>query len=78
MSACEHFVVLYRIESIMTALDQPLGFTCWAENTEHAEEQCLNAYPDADIVWVWAGPEQDAYLAALENYYDLAPDTLDI
>lgn len=25
-------------------------FVCWAEDTEHAEEQALNAYPSAIII----------------------------
>lgn len=72
-----YYCVLYRIESIMSVLDQPFGFLCCADDSEHAEEQCLNAYPDADIVWVWNGPQEDAYFAALENYYDLAPEIPD-
>lgn len=31
------------------------GFRCMAEDSEHAEEQFLNAHPDADIVWINAG-----------------------
>jgi hypothetical protein len=46
------YTVLYRIESIMSPLDIPFGFSCMAEDTDHAEEQCLNAYPDCDIMWV--------------------------
>jgi hypothetical protein len=46
------FVVLYRIESIMCPLDEPFSFMCSAENVDHAEEQCLNACPDCEIVWV--------------------------
>ena len=49
------YIVLYRIESIMTPLDSPFGFQCWADDTDHAEEQCINAYPDADIVWLVEG-----------------------
>jgi hypothetical protein len=46
------YIVLYRREDIMAPADPPFAFKCWAEDTEHAEEQCLNADPDCDIVWV--------------------------
>lgn len=46
------YVVLYRREDIMAPADPPFAFKCMAEDTDHAEEQCLNAEPDADIVWV--------------------------
>lgn len=66
MDNMKEFVVLYRVESIMTALDSPFGFVCWAEDVDHAEEQCLNAEPDGDIVWVVEG---NSYDDALDNYY---------
>ena len=31
------------------------GFNCMAENGDHAEEQCLDAYPDCEIVWINEG-----------------------
>ena len=48
----QSYIVLYRREDIMAFADPPFSFGCWAEDTEHAEEQLLNAEPDADIVWV--------------------------
>ena len=62
----ESYIVLYRIESIMTPLDSPFSFACMAENVDHAEEQLVNANPDADIVWVYKG---DALQDALDDYY---------
>jgi hypothetical protein len=49
----KNYVILYRIESIQSPLDAPFAFQAWAEDTEHAEEQCLNAYPGCDVVWVY-------------------------
>ena len=46
------YLVLYRIESIMSPSDEPFQFRCFADDGDHAEEQCLDAYPDADVVWV--------------------------
>jgi hypothetical protein len=69
MKDLKNYVVLYRIESVMTALDAPFGFQCYAEDTDHAEEQCINAYPDADVVWVWQGEEGVGMQPALDDYY---------
>jgi len=68
-----HFSVLYITEDLSDPLDKPFGFNCWAEDSEHAKEQCLNAYPYAQVVWVWTGPEEDAYYHALEHYYEFSP-----
>lgn len=68
MDGMRQFIVLYRIESVMSPLDAPFGFACWADNGGHAEEQCLNAYPDCDVVWVHQG---GSYQDALDNYWDL-------
>jgi len=65
----KNFVVLYRDESIMSPLDSPFGFQCWAEDVDHAEEQCLNAYPGVDIVWAWTGPHGVGMAPALADYY---------
>jgi hypothetical protein len=65
----KNYIVLYRIENILTPLDPPFGFQCWAEDTDHAEEQCLNAYPDCDIVWIWQGPEGVGMQPALDDYW---------
>jgi hypothetical protein len=65
-----NYIVLYRIEEIMSPLDAPFGFQCYADDTNHAEEQCINAYPDADIVWVWLGEEGIGMGAALNDYWN--------
>jgi hypothetical protein len=67
------YVVLYR-EVGSNPLDAPLGFRCEAEDADHAQEQCENAWPDCDVVWV---VETDALNVALDDYYfgdDLDPD----
>ena len=68
----KNFVVLYRIESIMAPLDEPFGFQCWADDIDHAEEQYQHAYPDADIVWVWQGPQGAGMQPALADYWEAA------
>jgi hypothetical protein len=61
------FVVLYRIEQVMSPLDAPFGFVCDAEDADHAEEQCINAYPDCGVVWVANG---ESYKDALSVYWN--------
>ena len=65
------YIVLYRDESVMCPADAPFGFQCWAEDGDHAEEQCLNADPDAVVVWIFEGSDYDK---ALDDYYDLNSD----
>lgn len=65
----KNYVILYRIESIQTPLDAPFAFQAWAEDTEHAEEQCLNAYPDSDVVWAYQCEHGTGTADALNNYY---------
>lgn len=60
------YVVLYRREDLMKSYDAPFAFQCMAEDTEHAEEQCLNDDPAADIVWVVATNDCNA---AYDNYW---------
>ena len=60
------YVILYREDGCLTELDQPFVFVCLAEDTDHAEEQCLNAYPECNIVWVYQG---DNAQDALDDYY---------
>jgi len=67
----QNYVVLYRDEKIMGPLDEPFGFQCWADNMDHAEEQCLDAYPEVDIVWIWEGKPNIGMEAALNDYYNL-------
>lgn len=49
-----HYAVLYWDLSSKAA-DPPLVFLCQAEDSQHAEEQCLDAYPDCRIAWVTFG-----------------------
>lgn len=60
------YIVLYRIESMMCPADHPFGFKCYAEDADHAQEQCENAYPDCEVVWVSAA---SSYEEALNDYW---------
>lgn len=58
------WVVLYVIpaESLI-----PQAFLCQAEDMDHADEQCMDAYPSATIAWAEEGTDvHRAYL----NYWD--------
>ena len=64
------YIVLYRDED-QKPLDKPLAFQCMAEDTDHAEEQCINAYPDCLIAWVYIGTD---VMAAYDDYYECNHD----
>lgn len=55
------YVVLYRDQALLP-FDTPFAFICQADDTDHAEEQTLDAYPDAEIVWVVQTADVDAAL----------------
>jgi len=57
----KNYIVLYRIETF--------AFQAWAEDTEHAEEQCLNAYPNSGAVWIYQCEHGTGTAAALNDYY---------
>lgn len=59
------YTVLYR-DSYDYTMTAPFAFICQADDTDHAEEQCLDAYPECDIVWV---VETDNPDQALLDYY---------
>jgi hypothetical protein len=61
--------VLYRDDSLQP-LDAPYGFICEADDTDHAEEQCENAYPGCNIVWVCLA---DNLQEALDDYWGIWP-----
>ena len=62
----EQYIVLYKT-SDMLPFDAPFGFKCWADDTEHAEEQCVNAYPECEILWVVI---TDDMVAAYTDYWN--------
>ena len=59
-----HYIVLYREGG--PPMDVPLAFACQGDDADHAEEQCDDAYPDCEIVWVWEGESADD---AYQNYW---------
>jgi hypothetical protein len=61
-----NYIVLYKTK-LCAPGDNPMGFACHAEDNDHAEEQCLDAEPDVDIVWV---VQTESYPAALDNYWN--------
>ena len=43
------YIVLYRDNSL-EPYEAPFAFVCESEGADHAEEQCENAHPGADVV----------------------------
>lgn len=62
----DKYIVLYT-NHCWTVGDNPFGFRCHAGNGDHAEEQCIETEPNADVVWV---VQTDDYEAALRDYYN--------
>ena len=60
------WIVLYVIAEDIV----PQVFLCQAEDMDHAEEQCLDAYPDVDIVWAEEGEEGRGTFRAFANYWN--------
>lgn len=67
--ALQEFIVLYR--EIDGDDDDPFGFSCWAENSDHAEEQCRDAQEGIELVWVFEGNSLEE---ALESYRSAGSD----
>lgn len=61
------YVVLYRDETLLAA-DAPYAFACQADDSDHAEEQCMNTEPNATVVWVC---ETDSIDMAYSDYWSL-------
>lgn len=64
------YIVLF-IEPDALPADPPQGFKCQAEDSDHAEEQCLNAYPNASIAWVHEGASA---VEAYQEYWGHHPE----
>ncbi len=62
------YIVLYRPDFLLPP-EAPFGFRCQAEDADHAEDQCENAYPEVEMVWVWAG---DNLQDALDDYWTVS------
>lgn len=69
MDGMTFFTVLYR-NGHMGFLEEPLGFQCWADDSNHAEEQCEDAERDEglDIVWVHETPTEHTVADAINDW----------
>lgn len=54
-----NFIVLFR-DVGDGPVSTPLVFHCQADDGDHAEEQCVDAYPDCNVVWVYRGDDWQA------------------
>jgi hypothetical protein len=62
---------LYRPADVH-AVNPPEAFLCCADNGDHAEERCRNAYPNCDVLWTHLGDVAEAY----RDYWDFEEDTI--
>ena len=63
----EYMTVLYRDADLLPG-DAPLVFQCQADDGDHAEEQCVGAYPGCEVVWV---VETQDIEQAYQDYYNV-------
>ncbi len=54
------WTVIYRDQECSPS-DLPEAFSCMADDSEHAEEQCENAYPKCEVIWTHNGAPDAAY-----------------
>lgn len=47
----KNYAVMYR-DTFHKPHEEPFVFECWADDEDHAMEQCFNAYPACEIVAV--------------------------
>lgn len=64
MKLLKDYVALYVNRNTPLVLET---FLCQAEDSDHAEEQCLDAYPNADAVWIEEGTDWEG---AQNRYWD--------
>ncbi len=58
------FAVIHRDAGALPG-SFPECFMCQAEDGDHAEEQCRNAYPESKVLWTHLGTAEAAY----DNYW---------
>jgi hypothetical protein len=63
--AIDH-IVLYRTKDTVPG-DNPLGMRFHADDSNHAEEQFLDAEPDAEVIWIFEGSD---YQSALDEFWN--------
>lgn len=69
-SRMKNYTVLFREKDSPSELGNPDGFLCFADDTDHAKEQCENAYPGCAVVWISTGDKYSGdYDSALMDYY---------
>ena len=62
----DDYIVLYREADDANPGNPPLLFHCQADDADHAEEQCKNAYPDCCVAWIYRGAD---WQGAFDDYF---------
>jgi hypothetical protein len=78
MTTLKPYCVIHR-DNGASLFEAPEVFLCQADDSDHAEEQTVNSYPNSDILWISENPDPKK---ALPEYYAsndhcLNPDQLD-
>ena len=61
------YIVLFREAGDLKPADPPLMFHCSADDGDHAEEQCVDAYPGCAVAWVYEGSD---WQGAFDDYFN--------
>lgn len=61
----ERYIVLF-LDVDADPNSDPLAFACSADDDNHAAAQCINAYPESIVVWVFEGDDASA---AMSDYW---------
>jgi hypothetical protein len=61
--------VLYYEKGTRYIANSPSIFLCEADSSDHAEEQCVNAYPECTVMWV-SLTDSNRELEQIEQTYD--------
>ena len=70
MDGMKFFTVLYR-NGHMGFMGEPLGFQCWGDDADHAEEQCEDAEkddPGLNIIWVYETEGEHSVADAVKDW----------
>ena len=59
------YIVLYK-DFLLLPSGLPCAFACQAKDADHAEEQCISAKPDCEVMWV---TQTESVNEALADYW---------
>jgi len=65
----KNYLVLYRIQAMTIPVEEPLGYQCWAEDADHAEEMCRRAHHNCSVLWACECAVDTTTQQVVQMYY---------